>query len=486
MCGIVGFITTDNKIGEPDRSKFLKQALIIDTLRGDDSTGVFAVGHEPLYKDGTAWYCKNTLTGAEFTDSKEYWENMYDTSEYRCVVGHNRAATVGKVDSDSAHPFQVGAITMVHNGTLTSANVLPSPMCSLDGVTVDSHAIAHNLNIHPVEEVVENLYGAFALVWHDARDDSINVVRNTKRPLHFALGQQGKTLFFMSEGEMLHLLDRRIRLNLQQIYYPDEGQWLKWGKDTPLADPEVKKLDLYEDKWPVTTYSYDTKTKYGSYSWDDDDDDEYVYPKASAHQASDLIMLGGQRRIVPMLVQEAMLTHDVVTEDRLRFSPSIRVQNPQDTDRVGVTGYVDGMKAILYSLQRGTATIDAMRRDWVVRVIGVKVTDDGEPWLICRLVNTFVGVGSLTRKPPVPLKEESANATKRRDGNVPGKDGELISQAEFAVQVADGCVMCRHHISVMDAYDVVWVSDNPICPNCDERYYEDLTEEELSRAPNIH
>lgn len=481
MCGIVGFITVDAKVGEADRGKFLRQSLIIDTLRGDDSTGVFAVGHDPLYEDGSAYYCKNTMTGAEFVDSKEYWENMYDTSEYRCVVGHNRAATVGKVDSANAHPFQVGAITIVHNGTLTSANVLPTPMSSLDGVTVDSHAIAHNLNLHSVEDVVENLYGAFALVWHDARDDSINVVRNTKRPLHFALGQSGKTLFFMSEGEMLHLLDKRIRLGLKQIFYPDEGQWLKWKKDSPLELPEVKKLDMYEDKWPVTTYNngYVSNGRYGSYTWEDDDDDEYTYPKGTAHHVSDLVMLGGRRQMVPMLVQEAMLTHDVVIEDRLRFTPSTRVQNPQDQERVAVTGHVEGQKAILYSIQGGTATSELMKMDWTVRVIGVKLSYDGEPWLICRLVSAFVNPVTLTKK-------EIGTPSKRRDGRVPGKFGEMVTHGTFAVHVADGCVMCRHHISVIDAFDVVWVKEEPICPNCDERYYEDLTEEELTNAAHIH
>lgn len=481
MCGIVGFITADTNLGETDRSKFLRQALIIDTLRGDDSTGVFAVGHEPLYKDGSAFYCKNALTGSEFVDSKEYWEHMYDTKEYRAVVGHNRAATVGKVDTDSAHPFQVGNITLVHNGTLTSANVLPSPMSSLDGVTVDSHAIAHNLNTHSVEEVVENLYGAFALVWHDARDDSMNVVRNTKRPLHFALGQSGKTLFFMSEGEMLHLLDKRIRLGLEQIYYPDEGQWLKWLPDSPLVSPEVKSLDMYEDKWPTTTYSHGNHwrgtapNRYGTYTYGtgwDDDDDEYVYPKAHTPQDSNKVLLGGRRQEVPMLLQEVMLTHDVVVEDRLRFSPSTRVMNPQHTDRVGVTGHVAGKKAILYSLQNGTASIQAMRSDWTVRVIGVKETLNGDVWLVCKLVN-------LQFTPP-------PSDSRMRGEMVPGCDGELVSHGEFAGHVADGCVMCLHHISVLDAFDVVWIGGKPICPNCDERYYEDLTEEELSNAKNIH
>lgn len=476
MCGIVGFITTETKVGEIDRARFLKQALIIDTLRGDDSTGVFGVGHEPFYEDGSAYYCKQVGTGSEFVESKSYWEQMYDVSPYRSVVGHNRAATVGSVDTASAHPFQVGAITMVHNGTLTNANVLPSPMSSLDGVTVDSHAIAHNLNLHSVEDVVENLYGAFALVWHDARDDSMNVVRNSKRPLHFSMGQGGKTLFFMSEGEMLHLLDRRIKLNLKDIYYPNEGQLLKWLPDTPLVSPEVRTLDLYEDNWNsryqashasqmhnAASYGYGTYDD--EYAWEEDS------PKALApSERENHIFVGGRSQAVPMLLQEAMMQHDVVTEDRLRFTPQHRVPNPQDEARVMITGSMEGKKAVLYSLQDGTATVDRMSSDWTVRVIAVKLSAIGEPWFICRLVSTFVNPSTLTSQFDTPLLVDKRGNV-QMPNRVPGYNGELVSHADFIAQVIDGCVMCHHYIGVRDAHDLVWVGEGAICPNCDDRQY---------------
>ena len=477
MCGIVGFITTETKVGEIDRARFLKQALIIDTLRGDDSTGVFGVGHEPFFDDGSAYYVKQVATGPEFVESKAYWEQMYDVSPYRCVVGHNRAATVGAVDVAGAHPFQVGHITLVHNGTLTNANVLPSPMNSLDGVTVDSHAIAHNLNIHSVEEVVENLYGAFALVWHDARDDSVNVVRNNKRPLHFSMGQSGKTLFFMSEGEMLHLLDKRIKLGLKEIYYPEEGQWLKWTGDSPLMAPEVKNMDLYEDKWPVHQ-SYYTSGRdshnahaYGYGTYDDDYDfGDTDRPKAQLpSERENYVFLGGRSQPVPMLLQEAMMQHDVVTEDRLRFTPQSRLPNPQDESRVTITGSLEGQKAVLYSLQGGTATVEKMSNDWTVRVVAVKVSAAGEPWFICRLVSTWTNPGVLTSTDGPLLVDKRGNV--QMPNRVPGYNGEMVTHADFIAQVIEGCVMCHHYIGVRDAHDLVWVAEGAICPNCDDRQY---------------
>jgi hypothetical protein len=481
MCGIVGFITTQTKLGEPDRSKFLKQALIIDTLRGDDSTGVFGVEHESSFDDGSAYWFKQLGGGESFTDAKEYWENFYDVTKYRCVVGHNRAATVGAVATSTAHPFVEGPITLVHNGTLTRTSNLPMAMAGLKGVTVDSHAIAYNLAHHPVDEVVSTLHGAFALVWHDARDDSVNVVRNSKRPLHFGMNKAGNTLYFMSEGEMLALLDSRLRLNVENIYYPSEGQHLKWLPDTPLGRPITKELDLYEDSWPTTTYGgYDTsyfqdqyKYSSGVSAWyDDDDDDDVLPPKAPAHHERDnYIMVGGRMQEIPMLLQEQLLAHDVVIEDRWEFSPDQLGMNPQDTDRMYTHGEVHGLgRGIIYSISQGAANQTGQGKVWTVRIIGVKMDEDGEPWFVCRMVSSFVNpaliANSVVRR--MGIKGEPTVAY----DSVPGYGGGWLTEHEFYRRVADGCVMCHRPISIRDAYDLVWVKEGAICCTCDDRLYE--------------
>ena len=477
MCGIVGFITEQEKIGEADRGKFLKQALIVDSLRGMDSTGVFAVGHEPEFEDGTPWWYKQLGTGAEFVTSKDYWETLYDLEKYRCVVGHNRAATMGSVSADNAHPFQEGPITLVHNGTLRSTYMLPNPMAGLPDVDVDSHAICYNLAHNTVEDVVSKLYGAFALVWHDARDDSINVVRNSERPLNFGLGQNGKTLFFMSEGSMLHMLDERIKLGLRAIYYPNEGQHLKWLPDTPVASPIVKELDLYtHDVWQgYTKYgAYGGYDGYGDSGWDTyaaQSRTTRLYPKSESRQQKtsekeDWIAVGGTRKPIPMTVQEAMLAFDVLPEDRLTFTPQHVGVNPNGKDRNYVTGVVEGIhKGIIYSCYSPLIN-GAMDRDWVVRCAGVKITCLGEPYLILKLVTTY-------RNPTMVSNSLGAHTERSLAyDRVPGADGSMVTAEEFKRDTADGCVMCTAPIALQDAYDLVWTSDGPICPNCDDRLYE--------------
>lgn len=500
MCGIVGFITTETKKGENDRAKFLKQALIIDTLRGDDSTGAFGVGHNKFFDDGTAYWYKALGGGEHFVDQKEYWENFADVSPYRCVVGHNRAATMGSVDTDSAHPFQEGPITLVHNGTLTSTYHLPRSLAELGKeVEVDSHAICHNLATHSVEEVVAGLYGAFALVWHDARDDSINVVRNSKRPLHFGLNKTKDTLYFMSEGEMLSLLDARIGLGISSIHYPTEGLYLKWLPDTPLSEPITKELDLFEDNYwqRAGGYSSPNYSRSGAVWPYSDEYDEYgddVYPKAKAHnERDDWILVGGRRKEVPMLIQEAMLNYDVVVEDRWEMVLQAYGLNPQDNDRMYAVGELLGLgKGIIYSISPTTLNQTGTGSHWTVRIVGMKVDPQGEAWFVCRLVSTFVNPAVLsnpvvrtTRKekedspgwdddiPFTADDDDDEEKMKRCLGYdvVPGPGGSLISDHDFYHEVADGCVMCHKPISIRDAYDLIWVSEGAICPTCDDRLY---------------
>lgn len=498
MCGIVGYITTESKLGELDRSRFLRQALIVDTLRGDDSTGVFSVPFEPSKDDGTAFWIKQVGPGSALVDCKEYWENFADVSPWRCAVGHNRAATIGGVSNDTAHPFQVGPITLVHNGTLTSTFPLPLSLTKLrdKDVEVDSHAIAYNLAHHSVDEVIPKLNGAFALVWHDARDDSINIVRNNKRPLHFGLGEANRTLYFMSEGEMLAMLDSRLKLGIKNIYYPNEGQYLKWLPDTPLDRPITRTLEMYEDSYGNYGNYWRAgngyNSRWGIDSFDEDDDDPFgaVYaPKAGAHEAiENHILVGGRRKEVPMILQEALLGFDVVTEDRWVFTPTEFGMNPQDTNRMYCLGDIQGLgRGILYTISPTTANQTGTGKAWTVRCIGVKVDTKGEPWFIVRLVSTFVNPLLVNNgKKDIPVvrttrtekgaNDPSATVPANRSlvkSELPGPGGVYIPTSEWYHQTAGGCVLCHKTVSVIDAYDIVWVTDGPICPNCDEQVYFD-------------
>ena len=268
MCGLVGFMTEENTLGTVDRAKFLRQALIIDTLRGEDSTGLMLVTHDSGIGDSADWI-KAVGDGYSFVNDDMYAERTKNMSNIRFAVGHNRAATQGAVTAHNAHPFQEGAITMVHNGTLRDDTPMPKSMDDL-AVVVDSHAICHNLALQPntyegVNAVVSKLDGAFALIWHDSRDDTLNIVRNDERPLHFMQARFSKTIYFASEAEMLALLAKRLKIEVyEEAHYPSAGQYMKF-KAGSILTPETHTLDLYVDDW---------QSKY----------EEYGYQRSWQHQ----------------------------------------------------------------------------------------------------------------------------------------------------------------------------------------------------------
>ena len=265
MCGIVGFITTEQHIGKHARRKFIKQALMVDTVRGPHATGTFFVEHNhDIEKFAASAYYKSLDNGFDFVNRKEFDEFLNDIHNYRAIVGHNRFATMGaRSNVDNAHPFLEGNVVLVHNGTLHGTHKLPKTMTQL-GVEVDSHVIAHNLAEHTIDEVIPNLYGAFTLVWHDYRDNGIHVIRNDERPLHFTKLASQDTVVFASESLMLKMIVDRIKEKCGPVYYPKPGRLLSFYEDgglTPTTrDIEVQDTDAWGD-WGDSYYYNNRKPR---------------------------------------------------------------------------------------------------------------------------------------------------------------------------------------------------------------------------------
>lgn len=185
MCGIVGCV---GRLFVKDENWF-KDVLIMDQVRGFDSVGLFSVDST---KNNLMW-AKSTENPKKFLDNFRYKKNSIFSKSNSVIVGHNRAATMGHVVEENAHPFTHEHITGVHNGTLSLQKLLPDWL----DFEVDSENLIYSIAKEGIEETWKNTCGAAALVYWDHKEKLLNIVRNSERPLYYAV--VGDVLYFSSE-----------------------------------------------------------------------------------------------------------------------------------------------------------------------------------------------------------------------------------------------------------------------------------------------
>ncbi len=241
MCGLVGVLSTEINSFQHSYGKFFKQALFADTLRGFDSTGIFVMDTKTMQQPEVF---KKAIAAPDFLQLARTNDLLRDTRDWNIMIGHNRHATKGSVDHHTAHPFQIGDITLVHNGTINNHRVLPHG----HKFDVDSEAICEAINDIGIEEVVKKIDGAFTFIWHDRRNGSLNFIRNDERPLAFGKVKDKDTILMSSEGNMLRWLALRNGLTLESIMEPKPGELFVWWPYKDVANwankPEVKTLEL--------------------------------------------------------------------------------------------------------------------------------------------------------------------------------------------------------------------------------------------------
>ncbi len=223
MCGIVGMLGT---IGN-SHDKMFKDLLILDSLRGEHSTGVLFVpgfGEELIHKRACNPY-----------DFFEY--TLYNQGKNRlnkALLGHNRYATTGKIIHDNAHPFECQHIIGVHNGTLINKNDLDDSSY----YDVDSENLFHHMSLHGVDETIPILRGAFALVWYDKNQRTMNFIRNEDRPLFIARDTVTQNVYWASEAWMLNVAASRRGIKIGQPELLNPGRLVSFDVPTNVNDPK--------------------------------------------------------------------------------------------------------------------------------------------------------------------------------------------------------------------------------------------------------
>lgn len=344
MCGIVGIFSTVSTGTTASQVKMLRDMITADAVRGYDGTGIFFLKARDGYKkDNPAareFYYKDAVVGASLLDSLGSWNRM--AMDCRFVVGHNRAATMGTVDKENAHPFIFDNVMGVHNGTVLDwEEILKDKYTRSE---MDSAAIYEALNgIEPDPQTVGELLGtlelgAYSLVWYDNRIKKLRFARNGDRPMNIVNTATG--FLFGSELRMLEwIVDRRdIRMYT-------------------AAETKVHTLiDVPVEGGPATYHDYSEDVKYVSVTgsaWDAWNDDPWDYTSyytgayRRQQQPRNLHSSRAQATIPRKLLVSTehdvdRLAVDTVTKENIKS----QVRYMTGTSKAKGTGYNQGLREI--------------------------------------------------------------------------------------------------------------------------------------------
>lgn len=187
--------------------KVLRTLLILDSLRGEDSTGIASIKKV----GGDVIVAKSLGDPYQLFDSKSFDRALKASS--KAIIGHNRYATTGAILTKNAHPFEFNTLVGTHNGTLSNKWRLDSA----SSFSVDSENLYHHIEKKGLRDAIDVAEGAWALVWWDKIEETLNFLRNDERPLFFCYEEKERTLFWASESWMLHAALSRANLKYTPI-----------------------------------------------------------------------------------------------------------------------------------------------------------------------------------------------------------------------------------------------------------------------------
>lgn len=215
-------------------------------MRGEDSTGVAI---QPVSKNPKE-LCDFDVVKSPgppwiLMDMKQYERVL--KYQARIIMSHNRSATIGPKTAQYAQPYKFDNVTGMHNGTVQLHEIRDLPN-GKDAIS-DSRTIIESIDLHGIEATLSKIEGAWALVWHDLRDDTLNFIRNDERLLYYCFDEKHECIFWSSEVEHLASAVNRSgikRKEGEKSFLFSANTWHKWKmpeKNQSFEEPVKTKVE---------------------------------------------------------------------------------------------------------------------------------------------------------------------------------------------------------------------------------------------------
>jgi hypothetical protein len=251
-------------------------------------------------KDGHGFYIlpdqlwKIPKSGAEVVCDDAYYDKLEELIGSRkevSIISHVRSASFNhkEICIDNTHPFMVGHLVLIHNGTLEASNDKKELELAnkIDSYWFLSHlaSVVGKANLKPshIVSAMKSFDGKFAFIIHDTHQPTkVFIVKGKSARLHHSIlkDADGNILVHLINtdssnitGSILPFYYRAITKRKIEIETPesfdDESIWIFDTKDSSLVKCEEK---IIETSAPAPRVYETNGFSRGGRVWDEDDD----------------------------------------------------------------------------------------------------------------------------------------------------------------------------------------------------------------------
>ena len=487
MCGLIGVVSTDGVTLRNKRTAFLEQAFKVGHVRGEDATGMFWVD-----KDKKVDYYKRATDGMDFAYHRIPKKVILDTDVYPIIIGHHRFKTHGSKTRQEAHPFEVGHITLVHNGGISNSFSLPGYEKQANEPNVDSYRLTYAMANKGAIPVLEQIGGAYSLIWWDAEQQALFFTRNEDRPLSLAFDEQGTSCYIASEVGMLQWLLSRNGIKVRSAFSSPKPYSL-WKLEFDGKKPLELSSETYSKKYvPAPSIQTTRSGMYGSRG--------YQQSPSNYRYRQDSNLFPRPDRVPANLPEDK----DAEAQGKENCPPLLGNKSKQIEANLRRFGkkYGDQVWGIpmgfaCYSISNGRGDVIftlAGNEDEHIYVHNIAEEDYDE--LIEDSIAVAIDitnaqshhlVGKINWAASGKVNVFIQGLENSGDDNlkiIPGPRGTRLTGKEWNALTKNGCCLCGNNVFAIDAEEIEYVDNEPLCEKCQDELALDEEEgdEEIAQV----